>query len=100
CHVIDIAPTILEAAGLPAPTFVHGVQQMPLHGTSMVYSFDAADAPERHDVQYFEMFVNRGIYHQGWMACTRHSTPWRAAPSTGIDDDEWELYGPDDWTQA
>ena len=100
CHVIDVAPTVLEAATLPAPTFVHGVQQMPLQGTSMVYSFDAADAAERHDLQYFEMFVNRGIYHQGWTACTRHSTPWVIEPTPPIDDDEWELYGPDDWTQA
>ena len=76
CHVIDIAPTVLEAAGLPAPSFVHGVQQMPHHGTSMIYSFDDAEAPERHDLQYFEMFVNRGVYHQGWAAVTRHSTPW------------------------
>ena len=60
CHVIDVAPTVLEAAGLPAPTFVHGVQQMPLQGTSMAYSFDDATVPERHDLQYFEMFVNRG----------------------------------------
>ena len=57
-------------------------------------------APERHDLQYFEMFVNRGIYHQGWTACTRHSTPWVVAPTPPIDDDVWELYGPDDWTQA
>src|SRR5207342_3105587 len=69
CHVIDVAPTILEAASLPAPTFVHGVQQMPLQGTSMIYSFDAGDAPERRETQYFEMFVNRGIYHRGWSAC-------------------------------
>ena len=100
CHVIDVAPTVLEAATLAAPTFVHGVQQMPLQGTSMVYSFDVADAAERHDLQYFEMFVNRGIYHQGWTACTRHSTPWVIEPTPPIDDDEWELYGPDDWTQA
>ena len=100
CHVIDVAPTILEAAGLPAPTFVHGVQQMPLQGTSMAYSFDHADVAERHDLQYFEMFVNRGVYHQGWTACTRHSTPWVVEPTPPIDDDVWELYAPDDWTQA
>ena len=99
-HVIDVAPTVLEAAGLPAPTFVNGVQQMPLHGTSMRYSFDDADAAERHELQYFEMFVNRGIYHQGWTACTRHSMPWRMEPMPALDDDVWELYGPDDWTQA
>ena len=100
CHVIDVAPTVLDAAGLPAPTFVHGVQQMPHHGTSMTYSFDDASAGERHDLQYFEMFVNRGIYHQGWTAVTRHSTPWVMGIMPAIDDDVWELYGPDDWTQA
>lgn len=99
-HVIDIAPTVLEAAGLPAPTFVNGIQQMPLHGTSMAYSFDHPDAPETHDLQYFECFVNRGIYHQGWTAVTRHSTPWVIEDLPAYDDDVWELYGPDDWTQA
>jgi arylsulfatase A-like enzyme len=100
-HVIDVAATVLEAAGLPEPSSVHGVQQIPLQGTSMAYSFDDADAAERHDVQYFEMFCNRGIYHQGWTAVTKHSTPWD--PTTELpafDDDTWELYGPDDWTQA
>jgi arylsulfatase A-like enzyme len=101
CHVIDVAPTVLDAAGLPAPAFVHGVQQMPLHGVSMAYSFDAADAAERHDTQYFEMLVNRGIYHRGWTAVTRHSTPWEfGAPLPAYDDDVWELYAPGDWTQA
>jgi arylsulfatase A-like enzyme len=100
-HVIDVAPTVLEAAGIPEPLSVHGVQQMPLQGVSMAYSFDKADAAERHDLQYFEMFVNRGIYHQGWTAVTRHSTPWlMSAETPAIDDDVWELYGPDDWTQA
>ena len=74
-HVIDVAPTILAAAGLPAPISVNGVQQMPLHGVSMAYSFDDAQAAERHETQYFEIFVNRGIYHNGWTAVTRHSTP-------------------------
>ena len=99
-HVIDVAPTILEAAGLPEPTFVHGVQQVPYEGVSMAYTFDDASAAERHETQYFEMFVNRGIYHKGWTAVTRHSTPWIAAPPKPIDDDVWELYAPDDWTQA
>jgi arylsulfatase len=100
-HVIDIAPTVLEAARLPEPTNVKGVQQMPLHGVSMVYSFEDGSAGERHTLQYFEMFVNRGIYHRGWTAVTRHSTPWLLAEeSTPYDDDTWELYGPDDWTQA
>ena len=99
-HVIDVAATVLDAAGLPEPTFVHGIQQMPLHGTSMAYSFDDADAAERREAQYFEMFCNRGIYHQGWTAVTRHSTPWVATEMPAFDDDVWELYGPDDWTQA
>jgi arylsulfatase len=99
-HVIDVAPTILEAAHLPAPTFVNGIQQAPLQGVSMAYTFDDAGADERHTSQYFEMFVNRGIYHQGWTAVTRHSTPWVMAPPRAIEDDVWELYGPDDWTQA
>ena len=99
-HVIDVAPTILEAAGLPAPLSVNGVHQRPLEGVSMAYSFDEAEAEERHTTQYFEMFCNRGIYHQGWTAVTRHSTPWVVAEMPAFDDDVWELYGPDDWTQA
>jgi arylsulfatase len=100
-HVIDVAATVLEVAGLPEPVSVHGVQQQPLHGTSMAYSFDDADAAERRETQYFEMFCNRGIYHQGWTAVTRHSTPWAfGAKLPAFDDDVWELYGPGDWTQA
>jgi arylsulfatase A-like enzyme len=100
-HVIDLAATVLEVAGLPEPTMVHGVQQQPLHGTSMAYSFDDPDAAERRETQYFEMFCNRGIYHQGWTAVTRHSTPWDfGAELPAFDDDVWELYGPQDWTQA
>ncbi len=100
-HVIDVAPTVLEVAGIPAPTSVNGIQQAPLEGFSMAYAFDKADAPEVHDLQYFEMFCNRGVYHQGWTGVTRHSIPWdlTAAP-TPFDDDTWELYGPDDWTQS
>ena len=75
-HVIDVAPTILEAAGLPQPTFVNGVMQKPIEGVAMNYSFDDAAAPERHETQYFEMFGNRGIYHKGWTAVTKHRTPW------------------------
>jgi arylsulfatase len=98
-HVIDVVPTILEAAGVPAPSSVNGIQQAPIEGVSMAYSFEDGDAAERHTTQYFEMFVNRGIYHQGWTAVTRHSLPWDpTAPA--LDDDVWELYGPDDWTQA
>ena len=75
-HVIDVAPTILEAAGLPHPTIVNSVQQAPMEGVSMLYAFNDAKAAERHETQYFEMFCNRGIYHKGWTAVTRHSTPW------------------------
>jgi arylsulfatase A-like enzyme len=100
-HVIDIAATVLDAAGLPHPTFVHGVQQLPLHGRSMLPSFADAEAPEHRETQYFEMFVNRGIYHKGWTAATRHSVPWLVGDGLpALDDDVWELYGPDDWTQA
>jgi arylsulfatase A-like enzyme len=99
-HVIDIAATVLDAAGIPEPTFVHGVQQMPLHGRSMVPSFDHADAPEHRETQYFEMFVNRGIYHMGWTAVTRHSIPWAVTEMPAYDDDVWELYAPDDWSQS
>jgi arylsulfatase A-like enzyme len=102
-HVIDLAPTVLEAAGLPEPTMVNGVQQSPFEGISMVYSFDDAKAAERHETQYFEMFCNRGIYHKGWSAVTKHRTPWEMAGGKlpAFDDDVWELYdGSTDWTQA
>ncbi len=99
--MIDIAATVLDAAGLPHPTFVHGVQQMPLHGKSMLPSFADAEAPEHRETQYFEMFVNRGIYHKGWTAATRHSVPWVVGTELpALDDDVWELYEPDDWTQS
>jgi arylsulfatase A-like enzyme len=101
-HVIDVAPTVLEAAGLPEPSVVHGVEQRPIEGVSMAYAFEDASAAERRTTQYFEMFVNRGIYHEGWTAVTRHSTPWvmgTALPP--IADDVWELYDTNtDWTQA
>ncbi len=99
-HIIDIAPTVLEAAGLPEPVSVNGVQQLPLHGVAMNYSFEDAQAAERHTTQYFEIFCNRGIYHQGWTAVTRHSIPWVGTEMPAFDDDVWELYSPDDWTQA
>ena len=102
-HVIDIAPTVLEAAGLREPTFVNGVQQTPLEGVSMAYSFDDAAAAERHTTQYFEMFCNRGIYHQGWTAVTRHGIPWLLVghEKPAFDDDVWELYDTTtDWTQT
>lgn len=91
-HVIDIAPTILEAAGIPEPTSVNGVSQWPMDGTSMLYSFDQPDAEERHVTQYFEMFGNRAIYHDGWWARTIHKAPWEPKPRHGLDGDIWELY--------
>ncbi len=101
CHVIDLAATILEIAGIPEPSIVNGVQQSPLEGTSMLYSFEDARTPERHETQYFEMFCNRGIYHKGWSAVTKHTTPWLQEPTIPFDDDVWELYdGSKDWSQA
>jgi arylsulfatase len=91
-HVIDVAPTILEAAGLPEPKIVNSVVQRPMDGVSMVYSFDNADAKERHTTQYFEMFGNRGIYHEGWFARTIHKAPWEPKPRRGLAEDIWELY--------
>ena len=102
-HVIDVAPTILEAAGLPEPTMVNGVQQSPMEGTSMLYAFNDAGAPDRHELQYFEMFGNRGIYHKGWSAVTKHKTPWVMVGGElpAFDDDVWELYdGSKDYSQA
>ena len=102
-HCIDVAPTILEAAGLPEPTMVNGVQQSPMEGTSMLYSFREPEAPERHDLQYFEMFGNRGIYSKGWSAVTKHRTPWVMVGGVvpAFDDDVWELYdGNVDYSQA
>jgi arylsulfatase A-like enzyme len=102
CHVIDVAPTVLKAAGLPEPVEVNGVTQEPMHGVSMAYSFDDAAAAERHETQYFEMFCNRGIYHKGWSAITKHRTPWKIhGAGVPFDQDVWELYdGSSDWTQA
>jgi arylsulfatase A-like enzyme len=102
-HVIDVAPTILELAGLPQPLTVNGVQQRPIEGVSMAYSLNDAKAPERHETQYFEMFGNRGIYHKGWTAVTRHKTPWLLIGESvpAFDDDNWELYDTaKDWSQA
>jgi arylsulfatase len=100
-HVIDVAPTVLEATGLPEPRLVNGVEQRPMDGVSMLYAARDAKAPDRRRTQYFEMFGNRGIYHEGWMACTRHSTPWIMAPLPPLTDDVWELYHVDeDFSQA
>jgi arylsulfatase len=102
-HVIDIAPTVLEAAKIPEPTSVNGVTQRPIEGVSMLYSFNDAKAADRHETQYFEMFGNRGIYHKGWTAVTRHKTPWLLIGEKvpAFDDDVWELYDTTkDWSQA
>jgi arylsulfatase len=100
-HVIDVAATVLDAAGIPEPAFVNGIRQTPLQGQRMIPSFTDAGVPEFRETQYFEMFGNRGIYHQGWTACTKHGTPWVMwVKLPELDDDVWELYGPDDWTQA
>jgi arylsulfatase len=101
-HVTDIAPTIMEAAGLPFPISVNGTEQLPFSGTSFLYAFENPGAPETHTTQYFEMFGNRGIYHNGWVACTRHSIPWvLGAKLPPLKDDVWELYYVDeDFSQA
>jgi arylsulfatase A-like enzyme len=95
-HVIDVAPTILEAAKLPEPTEVNGVKQRSMDGVSMMYSFDQPDAAERHTTQYFEMFGNRAVYHDGWFARTIHKAPWEPRPRRDLTEDIWELYKIDD----
>jgi len=101
-HVIDVAPTVLAVAGVPEPKVVHGVEQRPIEGVSMAYTFEDPSAAEQRTTQYFEMFVNRGIYHEGWTAVTRHSTPWVMSPTLpSLEEDVWELYDTNtDWTQA
>ncbi len=92
-HVIDVAPTILEAAKLPEPTMVNGIKQHPMDGVSMAYTFDDATAKERRTIQYFEMFGNRAIYHNGMWARTIHKAPWESKPRRALDDDSaWELF--------
>jgi len=100
-HVIDIAPTIYEAAGLPAPKVVNGIEQRPIEGVSMNYSFDNAKAPDTRKTQYFEMIGNRAIYHEGWFAGTIHKAPWELKPRKPLAEDVWELYNIDeDYSQA
>jgi arylsulfatase len=91
-HVIDIVPTILEAAGLPEPKVVNGVSQVPIEGVSMLGSFNDAKAKDNHLTQYFEIFGNRAIYHDGWFAGTIHREPWEQKPRTPLENDVWELY--------
>jgi arylsulfatase len=101
-HVIDVAPTMLEAAGIKEPKVVNGVEQKPIEGVSMLYTFNDGAAKSHRTVQYFEMFGNRGIYQDGWMATTRHGRlPWGAGSPGGFDDDPWELYNvAEDFSQA
>ncbi len=91
-HVIDIAPTVLEVAGLPEPKIVNGTPQIPMEGTSIAYTFNDANAAERHEIQYFEMFGNRAIYNNGWFARTIHRAPWQTSNLPPLESDKWELY--------
>lgn len=101
-HVNDVFPTILDLAGVPVPRTVNGVEQEALDGVSFADSIRDGSAPETHHTQYFEMFGNRGIYHEGWTAVAKHKTPWLIDnPDVRLDDDVWELYDTrSDWTQA
>ncbi len=100
-HVIDVAPTILEAAALPEPKIVNGIEQIPMDGTSLVYSFNDASAAEKHITQYFEITGNRAIYNEGWYARTIHRAPWEPTPRRPLTEDIWELYyTPDDFSLA
>ena len=104
CHVIDIAPTILEATKLPAPTMINGVPQKPIEGTSLVYTFNDAKAATKHTTQYFEMQGNRAIYRDGWMASTTpRRMPWDPPSAASVDPNDfpWELYHvAEDFSQA
>jgi arylsulfatase A-like enzyme len=91
-HVIDIAPTVLEAAGLPQPKTVNGVAQKPIEGVSMLGSFADAQSKSAHTVQYYEVFGNRGIYKDGWYAATLHKVSWEAKPRSSYAEDKWELF--------
>lgn len=104
-HITDIVPTILDAAGIPAPQTINGFSQVPMNGTSLVYTFNDASAKERHITQYFEVIANQGIYHDGWIAnTTPKRLPWQGRGPTNADpfnDYEWELYNlTEDFTQS
>ena len=100
-HVIDVAPTIYESTAIPAPRMVNGIEQRPMEGISLKYSFDDANAPDARKTQYFEMIGNRGIYNEGWFAGTIHKAPWEAAPRRPLAEDIWELYNVnEDFSQA
>ena len=91
-HVIDVAPTILEAAGLPEPTIVNGTPQTPIQGVSMLYAVEDPRAADRHVTQYFEIAGNRAMYNDGWLAGAVHREPWNFKPSHTLQTDVWELY--------
>ncbi len=91
-HAIDIAPTVYDAVKIPAPKVVNGIVQRPIEGTSMLYSFDGAKTPTKHTTQYFEMFGNRAIYQDGWVARTIHREAWEFQPRTSLDKDVWQLF--------
>jgi hypothetical protein len=93
-HVIDVVPTILEALKIDQPQYVDGIEQKPLEGVSMIYSFDDANAKDRHSVQYFEMMGNRGIYEDGWLAAARFGVPWEIAGKSNdqLANAKWEPY--------
>lgn len=102
-HIIDIAPTILEAAGIDPPGVVDGVRQLPLDGISMIYTFDDEDAEERRTAQYYEIWGNRGMYKDGWKASTIHNNimPWERPVPGNLEDDVWRLYHVDaDFSQS
>ena len=100
-HVIDVAPTVYEATHIPAPKMVNGIEQRPIEGTSMLYAFDNASAPDTRKTQYFEIIGNRAIYHDGWFAGTVHKAPWEPAPRRPLNEDIWELYNvAEDFSQA
>jgi arylsulfatase A-like enzyme len=100
-HVIDVAPTIYEAVGVPAPRMVNGIEQRPIEGVSMLYSFDNPKAPDRRTTQYFELGSNRAIYHDGWYAGTVTKAPWESVPRWPLGKDIWELYNVnEDFSQA
>jgi arylsulfatase len=91
-HVNDIGPTVLEAVGLPMPDTINGIPQLPMDGVSLLYATDDVDAADRHTTQYFEMFGNRAIYHEGWLARVVHGVPWQPKPIRALQEDIWELY--------
>ncbi|MDM9631564.1 arylsulfatase [Robiginitalea aurantiaca] len=95
-HVNDVASTVLEAAKLPEAKSINGVEQIPMDGVSMLYAVDNSDAEDRHKVQYFEMFGNRAIYSDGWLARVVHMVPWVGKPRAAFADEKWELYNIDE----